>query len=391
MNEQRSKPIRRAQPETETPYYKAELGFREYWYPVCGGGEVGEKPHAVKLLGDKIVLLRRDGRVYALADCCPHRGTPLSAGSNEFPGQPTIVCGYHGWTFDVRTGSCVAVLCEGPDSGAVGKARVRTYPVEERKGIVWIWMGGNVPVPLEDDVPALLLRDETVVKVRHNVRYGNWRWHAENVAGGHAQLVHKSSIWHWFHYPVSYPTTLDPRVYEDEDGRGIITGYRYLDSPESGEFPGLGMWPAPVSPLRRAFLRLLRPRGHKAVAGITESMLRLPGVYRVVHHPMDGSIYYEWWVPVDADHYIYFQVTTFHPTNIFSRIWMGLKYYAWGLPFGAILFNNQDAGMVKYTTDYVKSADWIYLSPLTRQDEFHALWRRICNEEARDHAPRNRS
>ncbi len=126
----------------ELPFDRAVLGFRNYWYPACLSKEVTERtPKALKLLGDEIVFVRRQGSAYALTDECPHRGTRLSRGKHEFPGTPTIACRYHGWVFDVTNGACVAALTDGPDSPVVGKVRVRTYPVEERKGIVWIWMG----------------------------------------------------------------------------------------------------------------------------------------------------------------------------------------------------------------------------------------------------------
>ena len=66
-----------------TPYEKAALGFRNYWYPAFLAQHVTERrPVAMTLLGDEIVFLRRQGQVYALADECPHRGTRLSRGKH---------------------------------------------------------------------------------------------------------------------------------------------------------------------------------------------------------------------------------------------------------------------------------------------------------------------
>ncbi|MGE0802980.1 MAG: Rieske 2Fe-2S domain-containing protein [Lautropia sp.] len=370
-------------PATTSPYRRAATGFKEYWYPVCPARKVRAKPISVVLLGQPVALMRREGKAYAIADECPHRGTPLSAGVDEFPGTATIVCPYHGWTFDVRSGVCVGVLCEGPTSKAIGRARVRTFPLEERKGIIWIWMGRSGPVPLEDDVPRLLLSDSAVVKVRAKKRYGNWRWHAENVGGGHAQIVHRNALWHWFQPPVAYPETIEPRVIEDADGTGLITGYRfYSESRTSGDYGVLGQWPK-LSPFRRLLSKLGSHAEFKPIEQITESMLRLPGCYRVLHYPVRDSIYYEWWVPVDEDHYVYFQVTTAHPKTVWQRILFELRYYVWGRVAGLKLFNDQDAEMVTYTTDYVKRRDWVHHSSLTRQDEFHALWRKHCDAHAR--------
>ena len=369
--------------DESSAYRDAVTGFKNYWYPVCKASRVTEKPMARVLLGEPVMLVRRHGVAYAVADQCSHRGTQLSVGYNEFPETSTIVCRYHGWTFDLATGKCVAVLCEGPDSAAIGKRNVRTYPLQERAGIIWIWMGRSTPVPLEDDVPRFLLRQDAVVRVRQRTLYGNWRWHAENVAGGHAQLVHKYSIRQYFERPVAYPSAVEPRRYSDADGEGLISGNRFLEHVESGRYPGLGEWPRRPSWLRRVVLAIVPNPAFRPVEGLTESMLRLPGIYRVLHHPIRDCIYYEWWVPVDADHYVYFQVTTAHPKNGWQRFWFDVKYYLWGLPIGVVLFNNQDSFMVKQTTDYVKRAGWVHLSKSTRQDNLHMLWRELCDRSAR--------
>jgi alkylhydroperoxidase/carboxymuconolactone decarboxylase family protein YurZ len=109
------------------------LGFRNYWYPIMFSKDLKAKPVAERLLGDEIVLFRTNGKAYALANRCPHRGTPLSLGKSRFPG--TLSCAYHGWTFDV-TGQCVGALLEGPDAVLPRKGRVRSYSVEERAGLI---------------------------------------------------------------------------------------------------------------------------------------------------------------------------------------------------------------------------------------------------------------
>src|ERR671919_469998 len=73
---------------------------------------------------------------------------PLSAGRCVFTGM--ITCAYHGWTYDLASGDLVAALTDGPDSPICGKAsvRVRTYPVEERAGLIWVWPGDEPPPPV---------------------------------------------------------------------------------------------------------------------------------------------------------------------------------------------------------------------------------------------------
>jgi phenylpropionate dioxygenase-like ring-hydroxylating dioxygenase large terminal subunit len=133
-------------------YDAAVLGFRNYWYPVTWSRRIGSKPYPFQLLGEPIMFRREQGKVHAFYDQCPHRGIPLSVGRQEFAG--TWSCRYHGWTFDLESGILKAALTDGPDSPICGKVRVRTYPVEERAGLVWVWMGVAAPtVPSSPPAP----------------------------------------------------------------------------------------------------------------------------------------------------------------------------------------------------------------------------------------------
>jgi nitrite reductase/ring-hydroxylating ferredoxin subunit len=49
----------------------------------------------------RIALFNVDGRYYAIADECPHRGGPLSEG--DLAGA-AVVCPWHGAVFDLATG-----------------------------------------------------------------------------------------------------------------------------------------------------------------------------------------------------------------------------------------------------------------------------------------------
>ncbi|WP_298676474.1 Rieske 2Fe-2S domain-containing protein [uncultured Lentibacter sp.] len=59
---------------------------------------------------------------------------PLSKGRRK---GDTVECGYHGLTFDCA-GKCVWA----PGTGRIpSNANVHAYPVHEKYGLVWIWMG----------------------------------------------------------------------------------------------------------------------------------------------------------------------------------------------------------------------------------------------------------
>jgi phenylpropionate dioxygenase-like ring-hydroxylating dioxygenase large terminal subunit len=109
--------------------------IREAWYTAAWSYEITEKPLARRLLGEPVVLYRdKTGRVGALLDACCHRGAPLSMGQVVDLG---LQCGYHGLVFD-RGGVCRAI----PGQQMIpSRARVKSYPVIERQGFIWIWMG----------------------------------------------------------------------------------------------------------------------------------------------------------------------------------------------------------------------------------------------------------
>jgi vanillate O-demethylase monooxygenase subunit len=109
--------------------------LKNAWYVAAWDKEVTQSPLSVTILDEPIVLYRKaDGTAVALEDACPHRKLPLSMG--RLVGDD-LECGYHGLTFDC-SGACVKA--PGSPRIPVG-AQVRRYPVAERYGLVWIWMG----------------------------------------------------------------------------------------------------------------------------------------------------------------------------------------------------------------------------------------------------------
>ncbi len=108
---------------------------RNQWYVAAYGREVGRELFGRTVLGEPLVFYRgEDGEVVALADRCVHRRYPLS--ESRLDGD-TIVCGYHGFTYD-RTGTCVSV----PGQRRIPRtARVAAYPVVEQDSLVWVWIG----------------------------------------------------------------------------------------------------------------------------------------------------------------------------------------------------------------------------------------------------------
>ncbi|MGH7088805.1 MAG: Rieske 2Fe-2S domain-containing protein, partial [Stellaceae bacterium] len=109
--------------------------LRNCWYVAATSAEVGRKPLARHLLGERVALYRgASGRPAALEDVCPHRTLPLSMG--EVVGD-RLRCGYHGLEFEA-SGRCVRIPAQ---TQIPAMWRVKTYPVAERWRWLWIWMG----------------------------------------------------------------------------------------------------------------------------------------------------------------------------------------------------------------------------------------------------------
>ena len=105
------------------------------WYVAAWDYEVTRELRPATILGERVVLYRTvAGEPVALEDACMHRKLPLSMGRLK---GDEVECGYHGMVYDC-SGQCTHV----PGAPRVPPmARVRSYPVASRYGLVWIWMG----------------------------------------------------------------------------------------------------------------------------------------------------------------------------------------------------------------------------------------------------------
>ncbi|MEL7083150.1 MAG: aromatic ring-hydroxylating dioxygenase subunit alpha [Cyanobacteria bacterium J06597_1] len=141
------------QQETRQPFVLRRAAINpNHWYAVARDVEVGDRPLAVTLWHQSIVLFRDgDGVVRALENRCPHRQVQLSHG--QVVGD-RLVCAYHGWEFDGE-GRCVDVPYLG-EKQRLPRCGVRRYPVLEQDGFIWVFPGdvelaeGCRPLPLPE-------------------------------------------------------------------------------------------------------------------------------------------------------------------------------------------------------------------------------------------------
>lgn len=112
--------------------------YINFWYAAAMSSEVRDEPVHVRLLGQSFVLFRDSaGKVHCLSNVCIHRGASLAGGKVK---GDNIQCPYHGWQFDGE-GRCRKIPSLGPDAKIPSRARVDSYPTEERYGFVFAFLG----------------------------------------------------------------------------------------------------------------------------------------------------------------------------------------------------------------------------------------------------------
>src|SRR5437867_10557768 len=191
--------------------------LRRYWYPVAFAAELtDENPtRFVRILGEDLVLFRdKSGNVGLVGDHCPHRGASLLYGRVEERG---IACAYHGWLYDVE-GNCLETPAEPADSKLYLTVKHRAYPVQERYGLYWTYMGpAPVPVLPRFDVAEV----GTVKHVSVSRQDCNWLQVAENnLDQSHTVILHQA--------------TRTRRMAGSNSSRGLIdelAGPDYTDAP----------------------------------------------------------------------------------------------------------------------------------------------------------------
>ena len=121
--------------------------MRHYWQPVALVDEfdprldarMAQRPlKAVRVLGQDFILFKDDQGRWGLLDRdCPHRNADLAFARHEGDG---VRCPFHGWKFDA-TGRCLETPGEPVGSRLCERVQQGAYPVIERSGVLFAWLG----------------------------------------------------------------------------------------------------------------------------------------------------------------------------------------------------------------------------------------------------------
>ena len=252
--------------------------LRRYWHPVGLSSDAADTPRPVKILGEELILFRDgQGRAGLVYPRCCHRGTTLYYGKVEERG---IRCCYHGWLFDVE-GHCLEMPCEPNPTGAqCQRVRQPWYPVEERYGLVFAYLGPPERKPVLPRYECLEVMGEGEFVEADDSSIGsggiviapcNWLQHFENVVDP-------------YHVPILHGTFSGPQFVEQ---MAAFPKVKF-------EYGGQGVKSTSIRP---------GPDG-KSFRRVTEAVvptLRVVPNPRVAQYGMVESI--GWTLPIDDTHY----------------------------------------------------------------------------------------
>ncbi|HYH21381.1 MAG TPA: Rieske 2Fe-2S domain-containing protein [Azospirillum sp.] len=137
-----------------------EMLRQHYWIPAVPSRtlEADGAPLRVRLLGTDYVAFRAtDGRVGFMDELCPHRKASLALGRNE---QQGLRCIYHGWKFGTDGAAIEVPNVEGDQTRFCKSVKTSRYRVEERGGIIWVWLGKGDTAPKFPNLPFTDLPEE---------------------------------------------------------------------------------------------------------------------------------------------------------------------------------------------------------------------------------------
>jgi phenylpropionate dioxygenase-like ring-hydroxylating dioxygenase large terminal subunit len=165
--------------------------LRSYWQPIAAAEEIppGGDPLPIRIMSEDLVLFRDDSdRLGLIGQFCPHRGTDLSYGRVEDGG---LRCLYHGWLFDIH-GKCLDQPAEPAGRKFCDKVRHVAYPVQEKGGAIWAYMGEGEP-PLIPDFQFLTAPEPNRLTFRVKLMC-NWLQGLETFDPVHTTYLHRRAV-----------------------------------------------------------------------------------------------------------------------------------------------------------------------------------------------------
>jgi len=159
------------------------------WYVILESSEIRKgKIVSLTRMGEKMVAWRNTkGELSLMADKCPHRGVAL--GTGKLIGD-CIQCPFHGFQYDT-IGTCKLVPANGKNSEPPKALHVRSYPVREEHGFVFIWWGNP-----RDDYPPVPWFESIPDSMVYTTLKDHWANHYSRAIENQLDVVHLPFIHH---------------------------------------------------------------------------------------------------------------------------------------------------------------------------------------------------
>jgi phenylpropionate dioxygenase-like ring-hydroxylating dioxygenase large terminal subunit len=167
--------------------------YINFWYPAGRSTDITATPVRRRMLAQDFVLWRDgSGQAHCLANTCIHRGASLADGKVR---DGEVQCPYHGWRF-AGDGRCTAIPSLGKQARIPGRARVDAYPVQEKYGLVFVFLGD---LPEEERCPIMQIEeyrgDQPDPGWRATIQHFEWdidyqRSIENGLDGAHNEFVH---------------------------------------------------------------------------------------------------------------------------------------------------------------------------------------------------------
>lgn len=159
------------------------------WYPILECHEIAVgKPFSCERLGLELVLWRdSQGKLHCQLDRCPHLGAALSKGKLV---SDRLVCPFHGFEFDAE-GGCAHIPANGKEGRIPAGMQLRTFPVCEVHGFVWIWWG-----PVRADYPEVPFFESLLTGWRYGTVAVDWPTHYTRAIENQLDVAHLAFVHH---------------------------------------------------------------------------------------------------------------------------------------------------------------------------------------------------
>ncbi|MFL2769433.1 MAG: Rieske 2Fe-2S domain-containing protein [Rhodospirillaceae bacterium] len=202
--------------------------YMNFWYAAELCENVKDEPVKVRMLGFDFVLFRdHAGKVHCLSNVCVHRGASLAHGKIK---GDCIECPYHGWQFRGLDGSCKKVPSLGNDKKLPARAKVDSYPTEERYGLIFTFLGD---LPESERPPIMEIqeweKEGWAITTQESTWVANFQRATENTLDpAHTEFVHPAMGYQGEREDYDVPAL---EVIDEEWGTGTMTTFTSPDLP----------------------------------------------------------------------------------------------------------------------------------------------------------------